>query len=459
MARNLGIDRDTIARIFGEVLARGQAYENLRHICDDIGGRLAGSKEAAAAEEYAFRELKQYGLDQVAFEPFKLTAWKRGTVSVRTLAPRQDLTVVALGNTPAVGDVRAPLIDVGHGYPADFKKAGKQVARKVVLCDTGGPRGERFVHRSEKMALAIQARASGFIMTTEAGGNLPQTGTCSFGKIASIPGLGITKEHGEWLRRMLARGKQIEVEIKMRNRVSRQTVRNVIAEIRGSEQPQEIVIAGGHHDSWDLATGAIDNGVGAAAIMEAARVIAKLGIQPRRTIRFVLFAAEEVGLCGSEYHAKRQAKKLDNIIAMINLDMTGDPIGYHLAGRPKETGYLRDLAALLAPFGMKTDIPTGAGLHSDHEPFMLQGVPIVGFEATLDPEMGRYYHSAGDSFDKVSARYLANLSAALAITCVALANARARPWKRMPDAAIRDMLIKNKLKDALVSAGSWRWRK
>jgi carboxypeptidase Q len=173
----------------------------------------------------------------------------------------------------------------------------------------------------------------------------------------------------------------------------------------------------------------------------------------------VLFAAEEVGLCGSAHHVKRHAKKLDNIVGMINLDMTGDPFAFHLGGRPKETAYLRDLAAMMAPFGMKTDVGTSAGLHSDHQPFMLEGVPVLGFQATLDPEMGRYYHSAGDAFDKVSARYLANLSAALAITCVALANVRARPWKRMPDAAIRDMMIKNTLKDALIAEGAWRWKK
>jgi hypothetical protein len=90
---------------------------------------------------------------------------------------------------------------------------------------------------------------------------------------------------------------------------------------------------------------------------------------------------------------------------------------------------------------------------------MLEGVPVLGFQATLDSEMGRYYHSAGDAFDKVSPRYLANLSAALAITCVALASIRQRPWKRMTDAGIRDMLIKNNLKEALIAEGAWRWKR
>jgi carboxypeptidase Q len=460
MAENLGIDHDTIARIFGEVFARGQAYENLRYICDEIGGRLAGSKEAAAAEKYAYGKLAEYGLDRVAFEPFTIVAWKRGLASARALSPlKKDLTVVALGKTPVSADARGQVIDLGHGSPSEFKKAGREVAGRIVLCDTITPRGERFVHRSEKMLLATNARAKGFIMITEAGGNLPQTGTCSFGKLARIPGLGITKEHGEWLRRMLAAGREVAVEIKMRNSSARTPVRNVVGEIRGSQLPEEIVIVGGHYDSWDLATGAIDNGIGSAAVMEAARVISALGIRARRTIRFILFAAEEVGLMGSTHHVKRHRKKLDDIVAMMNLDMTGDPLHFHLVGRPKETRYLEKLAKMLAPFGMTREVSIEAGLHSDHQPFMLEGVPIIGFAAKLDDEMGRYYHSAGDAFDKVSARYLANLSAAVAVTMVALANVRSRPWKRMPDDAIRDSMLKSNLKDPLIAEGLWRWKK
>jgi Zn-dependent M28 family amino/carboxypeptidase len=271
--------------------------------------------------------------------------------------------------------------------------------------------------------------------------------------------LGIGQEDGLRLRRLIRAGAQPTARVAMSNRIVRGEGRNVIAEIPGSERPEEIVLAGGHLDSWDVAQGATDNGLGSAIVLEAARALAALGRRPKRTLRFVLWAAEEIGLLGSHDYVERHADTLDDHVAVMNFDMTGAPYGYWTPGRKNRHPLLADLATQLAPLGMGDDHAHKAGLHSDHQPFMLAGVPVVGLQARLVPEGGRYYHSVGDTFEKVSLPDFCRAACVASHTLWALADTEERPWPRLDRKAVLAMVEEADLVEALgvdgQGPGSW----
>lgn len=442
-------------RLLAEILGRPAAHAALGRLCDTVGGRPAGSEAARRAEDWAHGLLGDWGLHDVRFETFSVTAWQRGPLTAAVEAPDAwPLAALAHGYSPARADVRGAVVDAGHGEPEDFARLGDAARGAVCLADEDASPGQRVRHRSEKLAAAVDAGAAALLIHSRDAGVVARTGVCAAAE-AAIPSLGISLEDGLRLKRLLAAGSVPTVHIAMTNGFATRPTRNVLADLTGRERPDEIVLAGGHLDSWDVAQGAVDNGLGAAIVLEMARALAALaavGWRPRRTVRFALWAAEEIGLLGSKHHVAQHGDALDDIVAVMNFDMTGDPFGYWTPGHAPAP-LLVALADQLAPLGMRRAFDDKAGLHSDHEPFMLEGVPVVGLRATLPPDIGRTYHSHSDTFDKVALAPFARAACVGAHTLLALADAPERPLPRLGPPAVRRMLERAALVEALAVAG------
>lgn len=439
--------------LLAECIGRPQAYAALGELCDAVGGRTSGASSGDRAEAWAHALLGAWGLESVRYEPFDVVVWQRGDLDARIESPAAwRLTAVAHGNAPPAVDLTARVIDAGHGERPDYARLGDAVRGKLVLCDEGAGDGRRRLHRSEKLLLAVEHGAAALMIQSSAPGGLPRTGVCHPDR-SPIASIGISLEDGERLRRLIRAGAVPTATIRMDNRIGAGTARNVLADLPGRELPGEVILVGGHLDAWDLAQGATDNGLGAAIVLEMARALASADPRPRRTLRFALWAAEETGLRGSKHHAALHAATLPDVKAVLNFDMTGDPYGYWTPGHPEPGPLLRDLARRLAPLGLRDVFEHKAGLHSDHQPFMLAGVPVVGILGDLGEQGGRYYHSAGDTFEKVSLPAFCRAAAVGAITAYALADAPAAPLPHLDPNGVRHMIDAAGLHEALVAEG------
>jgi len=440
-------------RLLAECLGRPQAHAALGRLCDTVGGRTSGADSGAQAEAWAHDLLSRWGLEGVRYDAFPVAVWQRGTLDAAVMAPAPwRLTALAHGFAPRAADVTTAVVDVGHGERADFERCRAGVPGRVALCDEGASEGGRRLHRSEKLALAAEFGAAGLMIQSSADGGLPRTGVCHHAE-SPIPSIGVSLEDGERLRRLIEQGAIPEVRIAMTNTLGDGVARNVLADLPGRERPDEVVLAGAHLDSWDVAQGATDNGLGAALVLEMARVLAALEHRPRRTLRFALWAAEETGLFGSKRYVETHAPMLPGHVAVMNYDMTGDPYGYWTPGHAEPGPLLRGLARQLAPLGLRETFQHKAALHSDHQPFMLAGVPVVCLLGELGAQGARYYHSVGDTFEKVSLPSFCRTAAAGAHTLWALADAPEPPLPHQDPGRVRAMIDAADLYDALVADG------
>lgn len=293
------------------------------------------------------------------------------------------------------------------------------------------------LHRSEKTALAIQNGAKGIIIINQVEGNVLLTGTASVtGKLIDIPAVCIGKEDGFALKEKL---KEIPVsaKVEMTNSSNIIKARNVVASLQGSELPEEQIVVGGHLDSWDLATGAIDNGIGSFAILDIARTFKALGLKPRRTINFVMFMGEEQGLLGSKamVNEKIQDGSLGGIKYMVNLDMSGNPVGSNAGGRQEARDFFMSIGEKINQFDslFTNNFKNTAGLHSDHQPFMLEGIPVVSLVSNLDPSVYACYHSDCDDMELVDRAHMENTVRFTTMMLYELANTDTLPALKLND--------------------------
>lgn len=451
-------------KINTEVQTNSRAYGNLGDAINKIGHRLTGSPNGEKAEEYAYNLLKSYGYD-VKYQPFEVESWSRKTLTT-SVGAGNDLTEVksvSLAHSPVQATITGKLVDMGNGLEADYKATPGKAKGKIALVYLGilpGTTGKN-LHRSEKTALAITHGASGIIIYNTVPGGVLLTGTASVtGKLIPIPAVCIGLEDGQILANRLKK-ESLNAHIEMSNFSGMIKARNVIATLKGTSLPNEKILVGGHLDSWDLATGAIDNGIGSFSVMDMARTFSVLKLRPKRTIEFILFMGEEQGLLGSTAYVENALKdgSINQIRYMLNYDMTNDPKGYATsndASKDLFQGIGRMASAIDTSF--KNLYSTGAGLHSDHEPFMLQGVPVGGAAGgTLPNNSGRCYHADCDNFDLVDEQGMKNTVRFNSMLIYGLSNAKTIAAKRLTDIETRDFLLRNNLKDALKIAGDWRW--
>ena len=445
-----------------EVQQNSEAYQQLKKATETIGHRATGTENGRIAEEYVANLLRSYGYD-VSFQEFTFSGWNRKSLDLKI--NNQPIKAVALAHSPANVSLLGELIDLGNGLEEDYKKIGDKVKGKIVFAALGlldgTPKEIENLHRSEKTALAEKYGAKGIILFNRPAGGILLTGTASVtGEIIKIPAINISLEDGLKIKENLSKGKEI-AKIEMKNDVGQMKGRNIIAKIIGSKFPNEKIVLGGHLDSWDLATGAIDNGVGSFSVMDIARTYKKLNLQNDRTIEFVLFMGEEVGLIGSKYYVNQALKdgSINQIKTMSNMDMTTNPKSYYStmeSNLPILTDYANDVQKVIPDFKLKTF--ASVDLHSDHQPFMLQGVPIIGLsDSQFTKGALNCYHANCDTFDYVEEIGLKNNVILETYLLYRLSNLKEIPSKRWNEQEVKEALIKGNLETPLRISGDWRW--
>jgi carboxypeptidase Q len=452
------------AALIGEVLSpRDRMEEDLRVLTDEIGGRVTGSAAYEAALQWGVEAFKRAGVDSVNLESYDAPArWEAESARASVVSPYKfPLRVASFSLASSTeGAVTAKLVDAGMGSKADFEKLGPKAKGSIALVRTRlmktledlfgeylmGPAMAEAAQAGEVTAILFQSSRPRDLLYRHLV-NLD-------GKVSAMPLAEVAREDGMRLARLLEKGRDLTVTLEIRNKIGGPwKAQNVVAEIRGSEKPEEIVLIGAHLDSWDLGTGALDNGVNCALVVEAARAIAA-GPRPKRTIRFVLFTGEEFGLLGSRGYVVSHRAEMDRHVAAVIHDIgDGRITGYYDNGRP-------DVAAALAPI-LEPVAPWGANgtsdealLGTDNFDFLLEGVPNL----VANQEAERYlpdYHAESDTYDKVDFREARMNAAIAAVTIAGIANSPARLGPRQSRADIAKVLDKSGLADQMKTWRIW----
>ncbi|HVE69932.1 MAG TPA: M20/M25/M40 family metallo-hydrolase [Thermoanaerobaculia bacterium] len=425
--------------LIDHILKTSRAYDHLAHLTDRIGPRLSGSANAEKAVRWTTSQFRGWDID-VRNEPVMVPHWVRGAERGRLVSHDQPLVLTTLGGsvaTPANG-ITANVVEV-TSYEELEKLGRAKIAGKIVyyhssfdmsLVESGRAfeaYGKAVEFRGLGASRAAEYGAVAAVIRSVATASLrsPHTGSMRYDeKQPKIPAAALSTEDGDLIHRLLAKGERVRMHLTLTPR-SLPEVRsaNVIAEIRGSEHPEEIVLIGGHLDSWDLGTGAIDNGSGCAMIMEAMRAMKELGLKPKRTIRAVLYMNEENGLRGGRKYFENAARReeLHRHIAAIESDAgAAPPTGFITTYEGQSLARIERRARALnriAPMKFSSSKHTGA----DTSPLIDAGIP--GFGLVPDPRhYFDYHHSAADTLDKVDPKALAQNTAALAGLAWVLAN-------------------------------------
>ena len=454
---------EILEKIKYEVEQQSEAYRQLEYATTTIGHRATGTGNGDKAEQFAAQLLESYGYE-VEMQPFYFNGWNRGSLTFTING--EEVPAVALALSPAKAITSHQLVDLGNGLEEDYLKLKEKLAGKIVLATIGlldgTPENIKNLHRSEKTALAEKYGASGIILFNKAKGNILLTGTASVtGDIIKIPSINISYEEGMKIKKALRAG-AVKAEIIMENEVGPMKGSNIIVRQKGITKPDEIIVVGGHLDSWDLATGAIDNGVGSFSVIDVARTFKQSELKTDRTIEFVLFMGEEVGLLGSKHYVKEAIKsgKINQIKAMSNMDMTYDPKAFS-STMLSENKFLQELAQDVLTYDQKfEEHPViGLGLHSDHQPFMLQGIPIVGLsKSQFKPGALDCYHANCDEMKFVDPQGLKHNVTLETYLLYRLANAQEFPYPRWTEDQIKQALIQANLETPLKISGEWRWK-
>ena len=453
------------AKIMPVVMGESPLEENLRRLTDEIGGRVSGSPEMAKAVDWAVAAFRAAGVD-VHTEKYLLpTTWSEGHTRLELLGPVQfPVSLVSEGLSPATppDGLEGTLVDVGDGTEAEFAHAGGAVKGAILIVHnevsyTWKDLSDEYSKPPAIIERALKGGASAILWTSQRERKLLYRHTnSSDGKIEPIPQAIVAREDALRLQRAVAAypGK-LRARLIMPNRIGGPVDQyNVVGEIRGYEKPDEIVVLGAHLDSWELGTGALDNGCNAAMVIEAARAIKASGLLPRRTIRFILFSGEEQGLLGSWAYVQTHRAEMDkHRAAVIYDDGIGRVTGYSLGGRRDIEQGVREILRPFAGWGVDNhtyDADTG----TDHLDFLLEGVPTL----VANQEVANYmqnYHAASDTFDKVDIRELKLNTVLAAVTAWGIADRVEPIGKRLSRAEMETLLKVTQLDEQLKELGMW----
>jgi hypothetical protein len=459
-------ERAAASRIVGEVFTEGRQLDYVSALSDSIGSRLTGTANARRAEEWAEGEMKRLGLTGVRREPYRMAAsWERGPASAALVSGGdRPLAVASYTWTPGTeGAVEGEVVDLGGGRPESVRQAAPRLKGRVALVVPEGADLDSVIYNFYRTAGLVrelkEAGALAVLIAADKPHAILYTAPVEFsatGRLAALPTVSLAHEDVELLRRLLRQGQTPRVRLDVRNRVGGAfDATNVVGEIRGRELPDELVVVGAHLDSNDLGPGALDNGAGSAAVLETARAIKALNLQPRRTIRFVLFTGEEEGMVGSIAYVERHRGELDKTVAALVMDIgAGRPQGWFSMGRADLDAEIRELAQPLAQFG-DFAIEHAAFAATDNAPFMAEGVPNL---ILLQDETPYFpvHHTIADTPDKIEPRDYAAAVAVLAATTYMIADRPQRFGRRLSAEEVRRMADETKVGDQWRAAGIWK---
>lgn len=415
---------DRTAELLDVALKENQAYERLSYLCDRIGNRLSGSENLNRAIDWAVETMKKDGLSNVRKQKVMVPVWVRGEENAELVEPaRHKLTILGLGGsvpTPP-GGIEADVVVV-----KSFDELSDKVKGKIVLYNVPFTQyGPTVQYRTNGASRAAKFGAVASLVRSVTPVSLctPHTGMMRYDEaLPKIPTAAVTIEDAELMQRMQDRGRRVRARLSMGCKTLPDAESaNVIGEVPG--ETDEIVLIGGHLDSWDVGTGAHDDGGPCVSVMEAARIIVKLGLKPRRTIRVVLFTNEENGLRGGQGY-RDQTLKEKHMVALESDSGVGSVVGFGLtiADKAKEERGLaavRQIAAQMKPIGELAVKAGGGG--ADIGPLGKDGVPTM----SLNPSMELYWHihhTHADTMDKIDPVKLSQHVAAIAVMAYSLAN-------------------------------------
>ena len=412
--------RDNADKLIKAAMADQFAWNRLAELTDTHGQRLSGSDNLERAIVWATAAMKRDGLENVHTERVMVPRWVRGQESIEMIEPPQHvLPMLGLGGsvgTPAEG-VEADVMVVANGD--ELARRSAEVKGKIVLFNVPYTNyGETVAYRSGGARMAAQYGAVAALVRSvgPTGLRTAHTGGMNYGEepITRVPTAAITAEDSNRIQRLVNRGVRVRLRVRMAARFEPDVESfNVVGEIRGREKPEEIVLVGGHFDSWDPGTGASDDGVGCVVTWEAARLMKKLNIRPRRTVRVVLFTNEENGLRGGNGYRDAHAKEAANHIFSVESDSgVFAPARLGVSGSEAASALVADIGTLLAPLGMQDITPGGGG--ADIGPISTLGrVPMMAYSG----DSAKYFtihHTPADTVDRIEPQEVSRAAAALA---------------------------------------------
>ncbi|MGC9334772.1 MAG: M20/M25/M40 family metallo-hydrolase, partial [Anaerolineae bacterium] len=338
--------------------------------------------------------------------------------------------------------LEATIIDLGDGAPEEFERRAAEIPGRIVMVSSVvRPLGtKRWIHRGEKYGRSLMAGAAGFLFVNHYPGYGPATGGVGHDGQGLIPGFAIAHEEGAFLRRLMKRHGQVRLQLISSDRCQPMTSWNVIGDLPGTDHPEEMVMLGCHYDGHDIAQGADDPASGAVSVLEATRVLARYAPDLPRTVRFVLWGVEEIGLIGSRAHVEAHAGELSRIRFYLNMDSAGSATNK----RDVVLNEWPELTPLFVGWGeeMAHDYVVGQSVmaFSDHFPFFLAGVPTGGMQSAEPPAGRGYGHTRYDTVDKVDLKSLREASVLAARLALRIAHEDAWPVGRRSEEAVRALL-------------------
>ncbi len=428
-----------LAAVCDAALADDYAYRQLAHLTENIGPRPLGSPQAQAATEYVAAEMRKLGLE-VRLEEVHVPKWIRGIETAELVeypgqAPgsQQKVVLTALGgNAPTPPEGITAEVVVVRNFEELSRLGRKDVAGKIVLYYAVYDKqkaltnfsldayGEVVLYRGlgAKKAAELGAAASLVRTAGSADYRLPHTGGSA---PAGIPAGAVTTEDADMIYHLAKQGK-VRMHLTMTSRFAEDVLtHNVVADLKGSEHPEQVVVVSGHLDSWDLGTGTIDDGAGVAAAMESAQVLQKLGLHPRRTVRVIAWMDEESFGSGSKAYARDHKAEFADHVAAIECDLgAGHPFGVYAEVKPAQLTLLKPVQDVLQSFGANLLKLSEGSPGADITPLAEAGVP--SFAPIQDTRTYfDYHHSAADTLDKVIPQQLRENAAVLAVLTYFLA--------------------------------------
>jgi carboxypeptidase Q len=433
----------TMVRIREAAMTDDYALRQLRHLTDNIGPRLSGSPQAEQAVQYVAAEMRALGAE-VQLEKTTVPHWVRGVETAeltkwsgQAAGTTQKIVLTALGSSVATSanGLDAEVIVV-NSFDALKRLPAGAAKGKIVLFNKAFDKnlaaqgqglaayGEAVLYRGAGPSVAAAAGAAAVLVRSVGGADyrLPHTGATFYTEgVPKIPAAAVTAEDADLLANLTSQGSVTMHLVLTPQTLPRAESYNVIADWKGSEHPEQIVVVSGHLDSWDLGTGAIDDGAGIVVSMQAVQLMKKLGIHPKRTIRFIAWMDEEQGSDGAQTYVQEHAAEISNHVGTLESDLgAGHPTGITFAGKPELEKWLQPVARTLDPIGAST-VQSNTDAGEDISFINEKGVP--GFTPTQDSRFYfNYHHTAADTFDKVNPRELNENAAVMSVLAYALAD-------------------------------------
>ncbi len=437
--------KPALTKIAGEGMMNSHAFEYLTELSDNVGARVTGTPEAQKAIDWGIAKMRGIGLENVHAEKWQLwRGWRRGTADAELITPiRHKLHVDAMGWTgsTAAGGVEGEIVPVNVlDLDHEMKEVAGLKGKIALVVAKGNPRrgGDTFARFGDFLRSAAKAGVL-LVIGGQGGGkasgmNLTHTGILGFDADFAIPVVSMTAEDQSQLERYVNAGITPRARFNIQNTFTNGPVEsaNVVGEIRGRENPEQVLVVGAHLDSWDLSEGSTDNGTGSASVLGAADAIMRSGMTPRRTIRFVLFTGEEQGLDGSFAYVKQHQSELPNHLGDLVLDEGQGPVSeFQMGGRD-------DLVASFQPFSKSLanirEIKVNEKVESgtDTLPFSMAGLPGINMNQD-SPDYKYTHHSAADALEAVKPDVLTQNATLMALAAFWIADRPDRfavPWSR-----------------------------